>query len=481
MSAKAIQNWLTNHDGVIPAYDQFHDQVTKLIEQGIASLGEITENIMLDPGLATAILHQVNSKLKKSRRPGVDTLHTAVGHLGKPAVANLVSQHEKLNDIDSPSTCSDHFRQLLNQNYHALKQLDLFARMQGISTVKDMRMAVLLHNLGEIYVSLQDPDIYHQYKNLASTSKDSVKAAIEVFGFNFTQLSRTLAFNWALPELLIESLDESKNAGRKARLVQLAAEIARQAESGWYHKSMYTTQRQCADFLDCNVQEITSSIHGTAIEASQTSPFSDVISPAERLILLPDLILQKSSKQQAKPSAITKVSKSTPLPEQIKALLKDPATNQSTVLGLLLSGLQKDAGFSCVALMLLSGDKNRLETKAGKGLNSNPAFSRLKLDIKHSGLIKSLLQKPQALFINNGNYKKYQSLLPGQLKAASMCDSFVMMSIFIGNNPIGLVYCDRQKIERPVDAASYNIFKSSVMMTSKALTFLAKRNAKSAA
>lgn len=481
MSGIAVQNWLANHKGVIPAYDQFHKRVSELIKRDVASLGEIAHAMLLDPGMAVALLQQVNSKLKQARRPGVDTLHTAIGHLGKPSIANLVSRQKKLGENSTLSASGAHFRQLLNQNYHALMQLDLLAGMQGISTVDDMHVAVLLNNLGEIYVCLLDPEKYRQYLNLTKAGNNSTKAATEIFGFNFTELSRTLAFNWALPELLIESLDESTKTGRKARLVREAAEIARQAEFGWYHKSMYAAQKSCAEFLDTTVEAMVKHIHNTAILASQTSPYSDVISPAGRLILLADIIMPQKPKQEAKPAAITQAVPPSPLPEQIKTLLKNPATSQSTVLNLLLNGLQKNVGFSCVALLLISDDKQRLETRTGRGLESNPALSKLKLDINQAGLIKNILQKPQALLINGGNYKKYERLLPGHFKAASMCDNFVMMTIFLGNKPIGLVYCDRQTVEQAIDAESYNMFKSSVMMTSKALTYLVKRNAKSAA
>ena len=481
MSGVAIQSWLANHKGVVPAYDQFHRRVSELIKQDVASLGEIAHSMLLDPGMAVALLQQVNSKLKQARRPGVDTLHTAIGHLGKTATANLVSRQKKLDDSSSLPASSTHFRRLLNQNYHALMQLDLFAGMQGMSTVDDMHIAVLLYNLGEICVCLQDFEKYQQFLNLMKAGNNSNKAATEIFGFNFIELSRTLAFNWSLPELLIESLDESNNTGRKARLVREAAEIARQAEFGWYHKSMYDAQKSCADFLNTTVEAMVKNIHKTAILASQTSPFSDVISPAERLILLADIQLPKKPKQEPEPPAITKAVQPATLPEQIKTLLKNPAASQSTVLSLLLNGLQKDAGFSCVALMLISDDKQRLETRTGRGLESNPALSKLKLDIEQSGIIKNLLQKPQALLINGGNYKKYERLLPGQFKAASMCDNFVMMTVFLGDKPIGLVYCDRQTVTQAIDAPGYNTFKSSVMMTSKALTYLVKRKAKSAA
>ena len=113
MSGKAIINWLEKHSGEIPANDEYHRQVSRRLNQGVASLGEVADAMMLDPGMTVALLQRVNSKLKKSRRAGVDTLHSAAGLLGKPAVANLVMQQKKFSEIRVYADCYGQYRQLL--------------------------------------------------------------------------------------------------------------------------------------------------------------------------------------------------------------------------------------------------------------------------------------------------------------------------------------------------------------------------------
>lgn len=467
MSVEAAKNWLSSHDQFIPALDEFHDQVIELLDQGIASLAEIGDLIMLDPGMSTVILERVNARLKKSKRPGIDTVQTAMGHLGKPAITTLITQHSRLSNVCTEKAVLTNYRQLLSQNYHALAQLDSFARMQGITTIDDVRAAVLLYNLGELQACLFDPNKYQQ------TYKSDNKSIEEAFGFNFIELGRLLAQKWHLPELLLESFESSKNTGRKSRLIQLAADIAQQAESGWYHKTMTKAQKNCADYLNITLEEARRSIQQTAIQAANASPIKNILPAAARLILLPDVIKTETPKPV---QAEVKLAQ-TPLPDQIKALLKLPQTSQLNILSLLLSGLQKDLRFSRVVLMLLSPDKSQLVTRTGKGLEADSAFNKFQIEVAQSGLIKSLLQKPQALSINASNYKKYEAMLPGKLRAACLCDTFVIMSIFVGNNPIGLIYCDRQQTETSIDDKSYQAFKSSVMMTNKALTYLVKTKA----
>lgn len=474
MSVKAAQDWLSNHPAIIPAFDSYHDSVICLLNQEVASLAEIADVIMYDPGMTTLLLQRVNSKLQKSKQPGIDTVHTAIGHLGKPAVTNLLTQHKKLSDVCSHEAAINSYRQLLSERYHALVQLDVFTTMQGISTVDDMRSAVLLCNIAELHVCLSDPDKYQSYRSRLKGGEDEKNTSMEIFGFDFDQLGKILAQEWALPELVIESFESWEHRGRKSRLIQLAADVAYQAEFGWYHKTMYAAQKNCADYLNISPEEACRSIQKAAIMAARSSPIANVFPAAARLILLPDAKPVKILRSVAAMPASQNITTPVSLDEQLMSLLKKPGVNQSGILSLLLSGLQKELSFSRVVLILLSPDKRKLITKTGKGLESESAFNNLQLEIDESGLIKSLLQKPQALCIDASNYKKYENLLPRKLKAACLCDNFVMMSIFIGNTPIGLVYCDRQHLETAIDSTSYRAFKSSVMMASKALTYLAK-------
>lgn len=472
MSLEAAKTWLSSHDEAIPAFDRFHDRVIELLNQDVAPLSDIADVIMLDPGMSTLLLQSVNAKLKKSNRPGIETVHTAMGHLGKPAIATLLSRHKKLSDACTHKAALNTYRQLLCQGYHALAQLDTFANMQGIKTADNMRAAILLYNLGELQICLFDPDSYQQFRNQLKVDVKDKDPAMDTFGFNFIQLGKLLAQKWVLPELVAESFESSNNTGRKSRLIQLAAEIANQAEIGWYQPSMISAQKHCADYLNIGLEEARQSVQNTAILAARSSPIDEVFSAAARLILLPDV--KPVAKPKPAAPAAKKVTRKVSLTEQIVALLKSSKANQSNILSLLLRGLQNDVNFSCVVLMLLSSDKSRLITKIGKGLEDDSAFNKLQIEVAHSGIFKSLLLKPQALCIDASNFKKYETVLPGKFKATCLCDNFVLMSVFIGNKPIGLVYCDRQHTKNPVDNASYREFKSSVMMASKALTYLVK-------
>jgi len=91
------------------------------------------------------------------------------------------------------------------------------------------------------------------------------------------------------------------------------------------------------------------------------------------------------------------------------------------------------------------------------------------------------MNKPQALWVNSANYNRFDALLPERFKASCMCNNFFLMSLFVGNNSIGFVYCDRSTESNDLDEAVYESFKSGALLTSKALTYLARREIKTTA
>ena len=185
MSEKNARSWLKNHDGQIPALDDYHQQVIEMLQEGIASMKEIADIIMLDPGMSIALLEKTNTRLKQSRRPVADTIHTAMGLLGLPAITTLIQQLASLENIGAKKASCDNFRQLLSQSHHAIAQLNLYAKLQGLQRIDDTRTAMLLYNIGEMYACLHDPDEYLRYRGQLYSRPDQNDHASQVFGFEF--------------------------------------------------------------------------------------------------------------------------------------------------------------------------------------------------------------------------------------------------------------------------------------------------------
>ena len=65
-------------------------------------------------------------------------------------------------------------------------------------------------------------------------------------------------------------------------------------------------------------------------------------------------------------------------------------------------------------------------------------------------------------------------MLPGSFKATNLSQNFFLMSLFVGKKSVGFVYCDRSNTEQNLDHHLYSEFKSCLMLTNKALAFIAQ-------
>ena len=125
--------------------------------------------------------------------------------------------------------------------------------------------------------------------------------------------------------------------------------------------------------------------------------------------------------------------------------------------------------------MFLSRDKQWIQHRLGVGLDDDAALAKFRIETEHSGLLKMLLKQPQSILINKGNLAKYQKLIPERLVASIMTSNFIAMSLFMGSQPIAIIYADCASDQQDISAAQYQQFKQTIGLTSKALTLLAKR------
>jgi HD-like signal output (HDOD) protein len=471
MSERAARAWLSSHHSVIPALATHHRQALQTLDDHRKTIGDLAAVIALDPGMSISLYHEVNSRLQRSGKR-TESVQAALSLLSDSTIADLVMQHKVLHETHPDALRRQAYHQLVSRSYHLLAQLDYFISLQGIGAVNEIHSAALLHNIGEFCACLFDYEHYQQYQAKFLANGIDANSSKAVFSFDFHELGRIYAEKSYLPALVTESLDENIPKGRKARLIQLAADVSHQAEAGWYHSSMQATEQVCAAYLNQSLEDFDKHLQQVAIGAARNCPFNDVLPAAVRLIILPDLA------KQAQPAA---EAERKPAPDghefdnRVKVLLQTSRPTQAQLLDLLLNHLHDELHLSRVVLMLLSPDKTKLGTRAGKGIDEHSPIRTLVIDISRENLLKTLLVKPQSLWIDSGNYPKFESVLPARFKAAFLHENFFLMSLHVTGKAVGMVFCDRAQAVTELDKITYVKFKSAIALTSKALTTLARQ------
>lgn len=464
MTEQAAQSWLSSHRNSIPAVEIFHRQALATLEDHNKTVHDLAEIVALDPGMSISLFQQVNAKLQQRGKDAVESAHAALILLGDSAIADFIMQHQVLDATHPDPAERQSYLQLISRTYHLQAQLEGFIDFQGISVVNEVLSAALLHNIGEFLACLFDYKQYQQYQIKYRILGSDANSAKPVFGFDFHELGRLYAKHMHLPPLVAESLEENSSTGRKARLIQLAADISHQAEVGWYHSAMKATAEVCASFLNQSLDNFEKHLHQTAIESARAFPLHDVLPAAARLIMLPDV-----------EPPVLNPDRGPGVKQRINKLLNAAETTQVDFIDFLMTFLHEDLNMSRVALLLLTPDKSKLGTRAAKGIDPASPINTLVIDMNKSGLLKQLLSKPQGLWLKPDNYPNFEAALPANFKSSFLHENFFLMSLFISGNPTGIVFCDRALAVNKLDPGSYQKFKSIIHHVSIALTQLAER------
>jgi hypothetical protein len=474
MSEQAARNWLSSHHSVIPALEINHRQALQILDDHSKTVGDLAAVIALDPGMSISLYHEVNSRLQRNGKRA-ESVQAALSLLSDSAIADLVMQHKVLDETHPDALRRQAYHQLVSRSYHLLAQLDYFIGLQGISAVNEIHSAALLHNIGEFCACLFDYAHYQQYQAKFRVDGIDANSSKAVFSFDFHELGRVYAEKSYLPVLVTESLDENIPKGRKARLIQLAADVSHQAETGWYHSSMQATEQVCAAYLNQSLDDFNKHLQQVAVSAARSCPFSDVLPAAVHLIMLPDL---------KKPAQPPTGARHKPRPDgyefdnHVKALLQTSRPTQAQLLDLLLNHLHDELHLSRAVLLLLSPDKTKLGTRAGKGIDEHSPIRTLVIDMSRENLLKTILLKPQSIWVDSGNYPKFEAALPARFKSAFLHENFFLMSLHVADKAVGLVFGDRAQAVTELDKITYIKFKSAIALTSKALTSLATQKKK---
>ena len=143
-----------------------------------------------------------------------------------------------------------------------------------------------------------------------------------------------------------------------------------------------------------------------------------------------------------------------------------------------MNHLHDELHLSRAVLLLLSPDKTKLGTRAGKGIDEHSPIRTLVIDMSRENLLKTILLKPQSIWVDSGNYPKFEAALPARFKSAFLHENFFLMSLHVADKAVGLVFGDRAQAVTELDKITYIKFKSAIALTSKALTSLATQKKK---
>ena len=444
----------------------------KLCNKEDAKTEEFTHVVSRDPGLTIYLLRLCNSKSHSILRTEITSISQALMMLGIEQVSQLPV---RLPNLDKTLKIPAKQRLLMtfSRAYHAAEQATEWAHYRHDMNSDEIFVATQIHFIGEMALAITAPEKLAEIDHLRRHRQIATEEAqYLVLGFVINQLSYELARQWGLPSLALEALKPENAKYPRAYSIMLAVQLARSAAVDWHGGKTHVIQEQISDFLDIPVAEVATANHKLAVDVARQTLFY-AVRPAAALLPMLDDPLEEETIQAKNPNKHADICL---MPQRdvlarIIAIINSKENTHSIkeLIHLTLQGMHDGIGLNRVVFATRDAENQNMVPYAIKGADNDPVFNRFSIKIHKENLFGRLMQKTQAIVINNKTRDTFWELIPKDFKKLVITNSFVAMSIFVKAEEIGIFYADRHTSDCQVDDVSYRLFKSLCTTTIAAM------------
>lgn len=476
---------------VLPALPQTVAELTRLSADDNVNMWNLARVVEKDPGLCIALLRRVNNGGQKRLRTEVTTVEHAMMMLGMTqlrALPKAVPLIQRAGD----AVGRERALRLMARSYHAAWQARELARLRKDLEPDEIFLPALLHNLGEILLWLYAPAKMTQIEELTSQQQmEPQEAQYVVLGFGLDHLTLMLARRWGLPTLLQDSLKSESAQQPRVYGIMLAVQLARAAEQGWYRAVTTSVLEHIAEHLGHDFGYAAAHIHRYAVEAAHLADCY-ANAPAATLLLHPSQPeaapgWKAAPQPQEDPDATRPPAMELPTEaaaafclapqlhilrrslQELQSGMKAGSLTLQKVLSLTMDGMHDGIGLNRVVFALLTQERHQLRARAIAGADNDPVFNRFLIELNGAHLFTRLMEKPQALWINDTNRVKFWPIVPKPFQRIIGGNSFFVLSVFVKERPVGLFYADRHSMDCALDPHAYHRFKQLGLLAAKAM------------
>ncbi len=482
MSNRRLNDWIERFgNDPIPAIGRAIKELRSVTSDERRPVHEIVEVVERDPGLSVFVLRLANSKKRSSLSSEVTSVQQALMLLGTGQLQKIPAQ---LTDLEKslPDAARLRLLKTFSRTYHAAYQSLAWARERRDMNPDEVFAATQLHFLGEMALAIHAPELLDQIDRMCIEQHlPSEEAQYVLLGFTLEELTLKLAEQWHLPDLLKESLQAENARFPRAYGIMLAVQLGRHAAINWYSEKTRDIEDKVAEWLDQSPDQVIARVHQLAARIANTSCELYQVQPAASLLPLIEPSQPEtrtdSPKQANAPEATADICLMPQLPvvrELLQQLTDTQILNKrpQEVIQTVIESLHHGLGLNRVVFARLDPEKRKLIGEKVIGSNNDPIFSRFEIDLNGKHLFSRLMEKTQAILINDQTRQKFWSLVPAELQKKIRVNSFVAMSLYVNDQPLGLIYADRHSNNCQLDENTYRHFKTVCNQTTKVLSNL---------
>jgi len=459
---QSIQSWIRRiTDNEMPIFGRTVQEVVSVSENDDSSAAQLGQVVLKDAAMTSRVLKMANSSYYNPSRQRFSTISRAIMMLGFDTVRSMCLTVALIDSLVQ-GRHREHLVQEMARSLHAATQAQAIARQRKDPNPEELFIGALLFHIGDLAFWCFAGEEGNELDKLSQQSGQAPdKAQRKVLGFTLRELSVGLAREWALSELLQDSLEKPQGKDPRTRNIVLTHQLASAAEQGWDNAEVHRLTGELATLAGIPAEVMARQLHANAKQAVETSTCYGAAAVA-KIIPLPSAYqpLDQTAEDTQQPVHLgPDQGLQLQILRELTGLMSGQATF-NTVVEMVMEGLHRGVGLDRVLFALLSPDHKELRPKYVLGDPDNhlrQAFS-LSMNSSAAAPVRYVFSSKLPLWGHAQSPAEVQQNITDAFRWATGSDTLFMAPVVIRDKPVGMFYADCASSGRPLDQDGFDAF-----------------------
>jgi HD-like signal output (HDOD) protein len=464
----------------MPVFGGTVQSVIRTSDSETSTVSQLAQVILQDTSMTARVLKMANSIYYNPSQQQISTVSRAIIILGFEVVRNICVT---ITLIDSMVTgfSRERVAREMALSVHAAIQARNIAEQRGDPSTEEVFIATLLYRIGQMaFWCFSKKEAEQLDGRLKEPDADPDKAEFEVLGFRLKDLTKSLAKEWHLNDLLQEALDSPRGGSPRIKNIALSHRLAKASEQGWDSKEVESVISEISEVLGQPVETVSGLVHEAAKDAVEIASSYGAATIAKIIPLPAEYASQVHIEDE---DSAGKESFPEPDPmlqldilREIKGLISERPTF-NTLLEMVLEGIYRGIGMDRTLFALMSPDHKMLRAKYALGSNRERLMEdfAFPLSKQEPSIFLYAMAKRKPIRVQPEKDRELAGLITPQMEKLLGRGEFFVAPLVINNKAIGIIYADRLLSKRQIDERTLQGFEHFAAEANMGLDYIANR------
>lgn len=274
-----------------------------------------------------------------------------------------------------------------------------------------------------------------------------------------------------IPTAVVQLLEPAADLPPRAMLQQAVLRLVDAFQYGWWQAAVQRELQEIARILELETAAVWQGLCRVALSfARDSSRHLQMVQPARWLPMLPGEWPSVENKTATLADRQAVLIKPDPLQQHMQALhlAGKQGRPAKEIMSLTMTALAKGLGMQRIVFAVQTPGRAELCVRYVLGVPAEHALRQLTIHLDQTHFFAKLMEKPQGLWLNERNAAQFVPHMPAEFRSCYAAEQFCVMSIFVGNKPLGLMLSDRTEADSLTEF-HYQHFKQICLLAMQAL------------